>query len=240
MGVAMTRILVLEQERETPAALFEDWALARGHELRTLSAPQIARWPHPREADAVVSLGSELSVARSPERWIARELDFLRASHDAGVPVLGICFGGQALAKALGGEVTRGARIELSWRTLESRETQLIAPGPWLRWHEDVFTVPPGGRLIASDGAVPLAFAHGASVGVQFHPEADAAVLGDWIESSRQRLAEHTADVERLQRQARRHAPGARARAYELFDRIARLWPAPAQAARSAQAPIRR
>ncbi len=236
---AALEILVLEHEREAPAALFEDWAHERGHELRTLSVPEIARWPDPREAQAIVSLGSELSVARSTERWIAREVEFLRDAHETGVPVFGICFGGQALAKALGGEVSRAQRLELTWRALETLDRELIAPGPWLRWHEDVFTVPPGARLIARAEGVTLAFAQGASVGIQFHPEVDADLASAWIEGSRHRLGERAVELSELRRQLQRAAPGAPARARELFDRIARLWRTAAAGAARARRPIR-
>jgi GMP synthase-like glutamine amidotransferase len=237
--MAALEIIVLEHEPETPAALFEDWARERGHELRTLSVPGLARWPDPHEADVVVSLGSERSVARSPEPWIAAELDFLRGAHDAGVPVLGICFGGQALAKALGGEVARGERIELSWASIDTQDPDLIASGPWLRWHEDVFTVPPRARQLARAGEVALAFVQQASVGLQFHPEVDGELADAWIETSRRRFASHAADLEALRGQARLAAGGAPTRARDLFDRIARLWPS-GDGNRARRAPIRR
>lgn len=217
-------ILVLEHEREVPAALFGDWAEERGHILRTVSAPELERWPDPQAYDAVVSLGSDRSVTGASERWIAREIELLRRAHDSGVPVLGICFGAQALSTALGGQVSRGARIALDWTTLETHERELISPGPWLRWHEDVLTVPPGAREVARAGAVPLAFVHGTSIGVQFHPEVDAALAHAWIEESQRKLLETAIDQADLRRQVALAAPGACARARELFDRIAGLW----------------
>src|ERR1700676_4678913 len=131
-------IIVLEREPEVPAALFGDWARARGHTLRILPVPELSRWPEPGDADAVVSLGSDHSVHTSTLPWIEREDAFLRADHERGVPVLGICFGAQALSKGLGGEVSRGSRMELAWTTLDTQEHDLVPPGPWLRWHEDV------------------------------------------------------------------------------------------------------
>lgn len=229
-------ILVLEHEADVPAALFADWARERGHAVCTLAVPELERWPDARAFDAVVSLGSDASVHASPEEWIAREIEFLRDAHDRGVPVLGICFGAQALAKALGGEVSRARRIQLEWTTLQTRDRELIPPGPWLRWHEDVFTVPPAGRELAwadgtgagadaeAAGATPLAFAQGASVGVQFHPEVDAELAGAWLESWRRRLLEQAVDDGEMRRQVALAAPGARERAGDLFDRIARLW----------------
>jgi GMP synthase-like glutamine amidotransferase len=217
-------ILVLEHEHDVPAALFEDWARERGHVLRTLAVPELRLWPDPHAFDVVVSLGSDASVHSSPDWWIEREIEFLRSAHDTGVHVLGICFGSQALAKALGGEVSRAERIQLEWTDLETHERELIPPGPWLRWHEDVFTVPPGGRELARAGAIPLAFVQGSSVGIQFHPEVDAELASVWIESWRRKLLEHAVDDGTLRRQVQHAAPGARARALDLFDRIARLW----------------
>jgi GMP synthase (glutamine-hydrolysing) len=215
------QILVLEHEREVPAALFADWARARGHALRTLSVPELTRWPEPREAELIVSLGSDASVPAGTQEWIAAEIEFLRAAHDAGVPLLGICFGSQALAKALGGEVARAPRIALNWAQLETADRELIAPGPWLRWHEDVLTVPPGARELASADGVPLAFAHGRSVGLQFHPEVDAALAERWIVGFKRTLIERAVDEAQLRREVELATPGAPARAYQLFDRIA-------------------
>ena len=53
----------------------------------------------------VASLGSERSATDAATRWVAEEIDLLRAAIAAEVPVLGLCFGGQALSIALGGEV---------------------------------------------------------------------------------------------------------------------------------------
>jgi GMP synthase-like glutamine amidotransferase len=220
------QITVLEHEPTVPAALLGDWARERGHTLRTLEVPALTSWPDPRDSGALISLGSDRSVTDPAVPWLARELHFLRDAHNARVPVLGICFGAQALAKALGGEVKRAPQIALEWSTLETDEPELIAPGPWLRWHEDVLTVPPGACELARSGAVPLAFTHARSIGLQFHPETDAALAHAWIEESQRELAARAIDEATLRRQIELAAPGARARALELFDRIAGLWSA--------------
>jgi GMP synthase-like glutamine amidotransferase len=224
--MASLRFLVLEHEREVPAALFGEWATDRGHATHTVSVPQLDGWPAPRDYDAIVSLGSDRSVATSPEPWIAHEVGFLRRAHREGVPVLGICFGAQALATALGGEVSRAPRIALEWTTLATHDPDLVSPGPWFRWHEDRLTVPAGARKLASAGDVPLAFIAGSSVGLQFHPEVGAELASAWIEESQRKLIDHEIDQRRLGREAALALPGAPARARELFDRIAALWQA--------------
>lgn len=221
------RIAVLEHETQSPAGLFGDWAAARGHVLDTVVVPGLERWPRPGGHDLIVSLGSDCSVHASPDPWIAAELDFLRSAGGAGVPVLGICFGAQILAAALGGSVLRAEHPDAGWRTLDSRAPELIPPGPWLCWHEDVFTVPPGGEEIARDEVGSLAFREGSNIGIQFHPEVDADLARAWIDGAGERLLRDRVDESQLRDEAISAAPGARARAFDLFDRMAPLWSEP-------------
>ena len=58
----------------------------------------------------VVSLGSQHSAVADEPAWVPEEISALRAAVDAGVPVLGLCFGAQALSVALGGGVDRLVR----------------------------------------------------------------------------------------------------------------------------------
>ncbi len=218
------RILVLEHEPDAPAGLLADWARERDHALQVLPAPSLERWPDPARADAIVSLGSDRSVHASGEGWVEDELAFLRSAHELQVPILGICFGGQALAAALGGTVTRARELCVDWGTVEVAKGAPITRGPWLRWHEDVFTVPPGAREIARCGELPLAFAAGRSVGVQFHPEADAPIARGWVAASRQRLRGRAGELARLVEELERDELRARERASELFDRIVDHW----------------
>jgi GMP synthase-like glutamine amidotransferase len=218
------RILILEQQPDAPAQLFGEWARARGHELEIAAVPELSRFPPPRQFDAVLSLGSECSVHGSPDRWIPSEVDYLRDVHATGVPILGICFGAQALAKALGGEVGRADRPEVSWRTVDSCDGELIPPGPWFRWHYDRFTAPAGARLLARNGDEVDAFAVGRSVGVQFHPEVDVDLAERWIEDGRADLRAHGVDLDLLEAQITTHGTEARSRAFALFDRIESWW----------------
>jgi len=220
------RLLVLEHEEQAPAALLEDWARRRGIPTLTLRVPELELWPRAVDGDVVVSLGSDASVHASSEPWIDREVRYLRDAHDAGVPILGICFGAQALARALGGEVSRAPRLTPEWTSVDSPDPELIPPGPWFRWHEDIFTLPPGARDLGRAGDVPLAFAHGASIGVQFHPEVTGEIAKGWIEGARRELADRSIDERDLRREIDSLASGAPARAHDLFDRIAARWAA--------------
>ncbi len=214
------RILVLEHEPDAPTALLADWAASRDHDLDVVPVPALERWPELSEVDALVSLGSERSVHASPEAWIGEEIEFLRTAHGCEVPILGICFGGQALARALGGSVGAEEKPEVAWRLISSLDPRLINPGPWFFWHEDLFTLPPGARLLAGTESRTVAFTAGAtSVGVQFHPEVDGDLARYWIELGRAKLESYGVDVAALESEVERHAPGAPECAFDLFDR---------------------
>ncbi|MBV9421980.1 MAG: type 1 glutamine amidotransferase [Solirubrobacterales bacterium] len=219
------RILVLEHEPGAPTALLADWAASRDHDLDVVAVPALERWPELSEVDALVSLGSERSIHASPEGWIGEEIEFLRTAHGFEVPILGICFGGQALSRALGGSIGAEEKPEVAWRLISSLDPGLISPGPWFFWHEDLFTLPPGARLLAGTEWRTVAFTAGETgVGVQFHPEVDGDLARYWIELGRAKLESYGLDIAALEAEVERHAPGARAYAFDLFDRIAEWW----------------
>jgi GMP synthase (glutamine-hydrolysing) len=195
-----------------------EWAAARGAEVDVIHAPTVGAWPDPRAASAVVSLGSDRSVHASSDPWIADQVGFLRAAHDAGVPVLGICFGGQALAAALGATVSRAPETEIGWIDVAGDDGY---GGRWFSWHEDVFDLPPGATELGRAASGLQAFAVGASVGLQFHPEVTPAIVDDWLDGAR----EPVPDAEPIRSETVGTVAAARERAFALLDRIAARWP---------------
>jgi GMP synthase-like glutamine amidotransferase len=137
--------------------------------------------PDPAEFDFVASLGSEFSV-NDGEPWIAVERRTLDRALARDVPVLGLCFGGQSLAVSLGGEVEPMPATEVGWLHVDSGDPDLIPSGPWLEYHRERFTVPPGAVELARRETSPQAFALGPHLGLQFHPEATAAIVDAWVD----------------------------------------------------------
>lgn len=138
-------------------------------------------WPSLEGIELVLLLGSEWSVYW-PEvaESVAAEAALVRAAHTAGVPIFGICFGHQVMAHALGGSVQRAAEPEIGWYEVDSDEPQVVAVGPWLQWHYDVVTLPPGATELARSDVGPQAWRIGRSFCVQFHPEATETMLARW------------------------------------------------------------
>jgi GMP synthase-like glutamine amidotransferase len=219
-------LAVVEQQADAPAGLLAEWAVERGHRAVTLRAEELGAgpWPDPTRYGAIAPLDAEQSVHASPDPWIPPQVAFLRAAHEAGVPVLGLCFGGQALAAALGGEVRAAPAPEIGWLELEPLDGGVVAPGPWFAWHNDTFTLPPGAIELARSAAYPHAFRVGRSVGLQFHPEVTPAIVEGWIRGGRETLAANRVDADAIRTRARKDAAAHRARAFALFDAIAAGW----------------
>jgi GMP synthase-like glutamine amidotransferase len=133
--------------------------------------------------DVVVAMGAPWSVYDDATigSWIGREIAFVRDVHERGIPYLGVCFGGQVLAAALGGQVERAPRSELGWCLVGTTAAPAVADGPWFHWHSDRFTLPPGADALAANEVGVQAFRVGRSVGVQFHPEVDADLMASWL-----------------------------------------------------------
>jgi GMP synthase-like glutamine amidotransferase len=225
--VSGPRVLVLEHERATPAGLVEDWLDGHDADVELVRVDEGAESGPPQEYELIVSLGSERSALDEHVPWIARELQLLGDAVAGDVPVLGICFGGQLLARALGGEVRRCARAEIGWLEVESDSPELIPPGPWLQWHFDTFSRPPAAAQLARSPVGPQAFTQGRSLGVQFHPEIDIEIMSDWTSQYRDELERQGVEAARLLEETTRLLPAARESSMSLFEafyeRIARV-----------------
>jgi GMP synthase-like glutamine amidotransferase len=177
------RVVVIKHHEIDDAGFIGAAFEARGATLSVHLMPDDGPLPPLDGADHVVVLGASWSVYdhETIGHWIVDELDWLRAADAAGIPVLGICFGAQALAAALGGQVTQAPRKEIGWTTIETFEPDVIEPGPWLEFHSDQCILPPGARLLASTDVCAQAFTVGRHLAVQYHPEVDGAQLRRWL-----------------------------------------------------------
>jgi GMP synthase-like glutamine amidotransferase len=213
----MRSALVLQHDDDCPPGVLADWASARGVSL-SVARPDRGELPDV-VADAIVVLGSEHSV-NAGEPWIAAELRWLRDAA-AAAPVLGICFGAQALTIALGGSVARDAP-EIDWLELDVEPALGCSAGPWLCWHNDFITPPSDATVLARSARAVHAFRSGPHLGVQFHPEVDAAIVEDWLRADHGRkLARAGIDHAALREATAREAPRAAREALGLFDAFA-------------------
>ncbi len=129
-------------------------------------------FPDPTGYDAIVPLGARWPVYDEALRqtWVGAEMQMMRDAADAGVPTLGVCFGGQLLAQAFGGSVGRSASPEIGWHDVTSDDESLIPGGPWFQWHFDAWTLPPGATEIARTANASQAFVLGRALGAAVPP----------------------------------------------------------------------
>jgi GMP synthase-like glutamine amidotransferase len=176
------RVIVVRHHAIDDPGFIADAFRALGAELVVHQFPEDGALPVLDGVDHIVVLGAAWSVYEERiSGWIGDELDWLRAADAAGIPVLGICFGAQALTAALGGQVEAAPRGEVGWMTVETLDPDLVEPGPWLEFHHDRCLMPPGARLLARSELCVQAFGIGPHLAVQFHPEVDAAQLSRWL-----------------------------------------------------------
>lgn len=208
--------LVLQHDDDVPPALLADWLDSRGIAWRLVDVDRDGL-PGIDRAPWVVPLGSRHSTTAGEPTWIPAEIELLRAAIRDEVPVLGICFGSQALALALGGEVRPAPILEAGWDDRIEILAEEIPPGPWLNFHRETFTQPPETSLLARSRAGPSAFRRGPHLGVQFHPEATPEIANVWGERYRQ---EHglEVDLEILAAAGEANREDAARRAFQLFD----------------------
>ena len=211
--------LILQHGALGPPGVLGDWAAARGIELEIHHAQSGAPLPALNGHAFIASLGSAHNPADLHIPEVAAELAYVEQAIARDIPVLGLCFGGQMLAKALGGEIEKAPHPELGWHAIDSAAPEIVPPGPWLQWHFDRFTVPAGAELLATSAAGPQAFTHGRHLGVQFHPESTIEIVRSWARSDDERVrALGIGDGQALLERGRGHATAAVSAAFDLFD----------------------
>jgi GMP synthase-like glutamine amidotransferase len=217
--------LILQHDDDVPAGLLGEWLGARGVGFEVVRAD---RGELPAVADAaglpfIVSLGSEAHAheAHGPlPAWAHDELALLGAYAAADVPVFGICFGAQLLARALGGRVWGSqAGREIGWLSFDSADPERLPDGPWAHWHVDAFSAPHGAEVLGRRGKDECrAFVLRRSLAVQFHPEATPAIVEDWIRTAGcGPVPLDGLDAHALRRESEERAPAAAKAADALF-----------------------
>lgn len=231
------RALVLAGEDDAPGFIGER-ADSHGVELVVVRRDPDGYPPALSAYDFVLSLGSKWSVtAGGSTPWVAREVGLVRTALEQDVPVLGVCFGAQVLAAALGAAVRVAPRPEFGWIGIESLDEVMIPEGPWLAWHYDVVDLPDQARLLAANSCGVQAFQAGRSIGLQFHPEVTPAILGRWLRDLDSEPAAADVDAGELLSASAALLAAARGNAHTLFDhflRQANLLPAAGEPAVSA------
>jgi len=179
--------------------------------------------PH-TDFDGLVVTGSRSSVYED-EAWIEPLVEYVAEAAADGVPILGVCYGHQVLAEALGGRVAGMDSFELGYNTVEQVDDDPLFEGisesfrVFTSHGDAVVELPPGAELIARNEYGVHGFRREHCWGVQFHPEYDIETAQDIAESKRERLGDKQVDRVLADISPDQHAAACEAK--QLFENFA-------------------
>ena len=224
------RVLFIEHDHVSPTGPLGERFVDHGYEISSVAVvpadkfetPNVSvTWPEFTDFDVVIPLGSPWGVWEDERigNWLLPELKHVRKAHDAGVPIMGICFGGQLMARALGGRVERAERAEVGWLAIESTSAHLPS-GPWFQYHWDRWHTPAIATEIARTSVGPQAFIAGRTLALQFHPEINLEILDLWLamDGGCAEVESVGIDPEALREETRSVQEQARVRTHALVD----------------------
>ncbi|HWR87418.1 MAG TPA: type 1 glutamine amidotransferase [Acidiferrobacterales bacterium] len=164
--------------------------------------------PDPRQFAGLCFMGGPMSV-NDDLPWILESLRLIRDAVAADVPVIGHCLGGQLIAKALGGSVTRNAVKEIGWGTVEVADSATARE--WLgetrafesfHWHGETFSIPEGATpLLSSRHCRNQAFAFGNHLALQCHLEMTEKMIASWCQCGAAEIAACASPAVQAQRE---------------------------------------
>ncbi len=218
------RVLVLQHDPNDGPGYLGEALERRGASLDVVRLDRNESIPDLVAYDMLLIMGGEMNVYQEDRHpWLAPETHAIRQALEADKAVLGVCLGGQLLAKALGGQVRLGSAHELGLVPMALTEAgqsdPLFAGIPALEaveWHDDTFDIPDGAvRLASSASCANQAFRYGRrAYGLQFHPEVSPEMLASWFVD----FSSVPADEVAFQNNVATKAQALRAQADHLID----------------------
>lgn len=196
------RIGILQNDHATPAMqpfgdmpdLFARLLGGRGFSFETFRCDEMALPASVTQCDAWLLTGSRHG-AYEERAYIAPLEAFIRAAHTAAAPMVGICFGHQIMAQALGGKVEKFAGGWAIGATEYDFGTETLVLNAF---HQDqVIAPPPGARIIASTPFCRYAALDygGRALSFQPHPEFDDPLMAALITEARGELPDAPLDA---------------------------------------------
>lgn len=227
-GTPRMALVVIEHDPNESSARLGQTLRDHGLILRTIH-PYHGH-PLPPDLDdveGIISMGGPMNVDQTDDHpWLLDELAYLRAAHEAHIPVVGICLGAQLIAAALGGKVAAMPQPEVGWHpiqiTFAANNDAILTglPNTTMQFHlhsQEVTELPPDAVTLASSSLCKnQAFVVGLTTyAFQYHFEWTLADLQAVIQSA---IAPQHADPAALHAQTQRY--------YHLYrhlgDRLAR------------------
>jgi len=190
------RVLIVQNDETENLGLYEEYLKEKAVEHKILHAYNLEpedSFPPVAEFDAFIIGPTPISANSVDEHpFLRKEWEHLGEIIESGKPCLGVCCGGQMLARRLGAEVKRSPEKEIGGYEVGLAEDGASDPlfkdfpkkFPVFQWHSDMFEIPPGGRLLVEGDPCPIqAFGWGKVRGVIFHLEIDRHEAARWADA---------------------------------------------------------
>lgn len=225
------KALFIQHDHVSPPGPVAERLIHHGYEIVEMVVVPQDKFASPNEAffefpslddfDLIVPLGAPWGAWDDAciGNWLTPEIEWVRQAVESGKPVLGICFGGQLIARAMGGSVAPGPQCEIGWKAIWSNRAEIVGNGPWFQFHYDRWVTPPGAVEIARNPIASQAFVINRALALQFHPEVSAASLQDWLDwGGDKKVIEDGQDPQVMMAQTRAEEEAAKQRTFELID----------------------
>jgi len=204
----MKPIVIFQNCEVESAGLIDDYLAERSLPAVTVRTFAGAEFPKAKDVAAAVVLGTPVSVWEYARHdYLKRLFAFMSKAVRFDLPLLGICFGGQMLARVLGARVERNPQREIGIYPVRLTEQGVADPlfrgfPPTLevfQWHGDTFRVPHGANFLAEgDTCRNQAFRKNRAVAIQFHVEARPDEIPVWCDTYAAELAEERLTKEQI------------------------------------------
>jgi GMP synthase (glutamine-hydrolysing) len=196
----MKPVLVIQNCAAESAGTIVDYLSSRTMPFSLVRSYEGVPLPATDEISAVINLGCPYSVTTYQNHQFLKDLfNFVSTTVRTDTPYLGICFGGQMLARVLGAEVRPNKVKEIGTSTVRLTDGGKSDPlfdsfdssFPVFQWHSDTFKIPFGAAQLAEgDLCANQAFRTGRQVALQFHLETRPADVALWCDQYANELAE--------------------------------------------------
>jgi len=187
-------VLVFQHDPHDGPGYLGEALIQRGARLDIVRLDQGEVVSSPSNYNMLLVMGGEMNVYQEDRYpWLVEETEAIRQAVETGKAVLGVCLGGQLLAKALDAQIHLGAATEVGLIPIALTEAgkadplfESLSQVEAVEWHDDSFDIPAGAIALAqSEGCANQAFRFGpCAYGLQFHPEVSPLMLVEWIKGA--------------------------------------------------------